>query len=88
MSEQNDTTHGPYLVVPPGGPAGPFYGLVNSRGNVVALQIVGEGNAKFLAASWKMWLQLCVLWNNPAVRDALDDDELSAFEDLMLHEPD
>jgi hypothetical protein len=83
---KSSTTLGPYQVVPPGGPAGPFYGLINERGNVVALQIVGEANARFLAASWEMWQQLVTLWNNPAVLAALDDEQLAAFQQFMINE--
>ena len=44
-------TPGPYIVGEPGGPAGPFWSLVNSKGNVVALQIVSESDAHFLSAA-------------------------------------
>lgn len=84
--EPKGTTFGPYIVVLPGGPAGPFYGLINERGNVVALQIVGEDNAKFLATSWDMWCQLVALWNKPAVLAVLSDEELQAFQLLMIQE--
>lgn len=44
-------TPGPYNTSPPGGPAGPFYGLVNQRGNVVALQIPKREDADLLASA-------------------------------------
>jgi type VI protein secretion system component VasF len=39
------------MVVPKGGPQGPFYGAINSRGNVIALQIVNEPDAKLIVAA-------------------------------------
>lgn len=51
-------TPGPWHIALPGGPQGPFYGLVNSAGNVVATQIVGEANARFITGA-------------PAMADAL-----------------
>jgi hypothetical protein len=53
-------TPGPYIIAPPGGPQGPFYGLVNSAGNVVALQIVGEANANLFKAAPDL-LDVCEL---------------------------
>ncbi len=44
-------TPGPYHVGLPGGPAGPFWSLVNEQGNVVAMQITSAENAALLAAS-------------------------------------
>jgi hypothetical protein len=44
-------TPGPWHIALPGGPQGPFYGLVNSQGNVVATQIVGEANARLIAVA-------------------------------------
>lgn len=36
-----------YLIVPPGGPAGPFYGIVKApEGHVIAMQIRSEKWAK------------------------------------------
>ena len=38
-------TPGPYIIAEPGGPAGPFYGIVNDKGNVVAMQILRRDDA-------------------------------------------
>jgi len=38
-------TPGPYIIAEPGGPAGPFYGLVNDKGTVVAMQILWRDDA-------------------------------------------
>lgn len=46
-----DHTPGPWIVGQPGGPAGPFYSLINQQGNVVALQIVGEADARLCSAA-------------------------------------
>lgn len=45
------TTPGPWNLGRPGGPAGPFWSIVNQQGNVVALQIVNEPDATLCAAS-------------------------------------
>jgi len=44
-------TPGPYIIAEPGGPAGPFYGLVNDKGNVVAMQILRRDDALLLHAA-------------------------------------
>ena len=38
-------TPGPYIIAEPGGPAGPFYGIVNDKGTVVAMQILRRDDA-------------------------------------------
>lgn len=43
-----ESTPGPYSIGQPGGPAGPFWSLVNQRGAVVAMQITSEANARLL----------------------------------------
>ena len=41
-------TPGPWFVGLPGGPAGPFYSLVNSAGNVIAMQIPRKEDARLI----------------------------------------
>lgn len=53
-------TPGPWIIVPPGGPQGPFFGLINSAGNVVATQIVGEVDARLIQRTPEL-LALCDL---------------------------
>lgn len=38
-------TPGPYIIGEPGGPSGPFYSIVNSQGNVVAMQVLNYDDA-------------------------------------------
>lgn len=42
---QEKHTPGPYIIVPPGGPAGPFWGIVSQVGTAVAMQIFSEADA-------------------------------------------
>jgi hypothetical protein len=45
----------PYLIIPPGGPAGPFYGLVKApQGWVIAMQITNEEWAKRIKAGLEL----------------------------------
>jgi len=44
-------TPGPYIIAEPGGPAGPFYGIVNDKGNVVAMQILRRDDALLWVAA-------------------------------------
>jgi hypothetical protein len=44
-------TDGPWHLVSPDGPAGPFWSLVNPQGRVVVLQIANEGDAHLLATA-------------------------------------
>ena len=44
-------TPGPYIIAEPGGPAGPFYGLVNDKGNVIAMQILRRDDAVLWVAA-------------------------------------
>lgn len=81
-------TEGPYIIIPPGGPAGPFYGLMNQKGNIVATQIVGEENAKFLASSWEMWELLISIWGSEAAQMAMPQETLARFDKFMLGEND
>lgn len=37
-----------WILSPPGGPAGPFWGIVTQSGKVIALQIVERENAEIL----------------------------------------
>lgn len=39
-------TPGPYVIGQPGGPAGPFWSIVNQQGTVIAMQITSEADAK------------------------------------------
>lgn len=52
-------TPGPYQIGLPGGPAGPFWSLVNAHGNVVAMQITSAENAALLAAAPDL-LEACI----------------------------
>jgi hypothetical protein len=81
-------TEGPYIIIPPGGPAGPFYGLMNARGNIVATQIAGEENTKFLASSWEMWQLLIAIWESKAAQMAMPYETLKKFDKFMLGEED
>jgi len=47
-------TPGPWNIGLPGGPAGPFWSLVNPQGMVVAMQITSEANARLIAAAPEM----------------------------------
>lgn len=47
---QEKHTPGPYIIAPPGGPAGPFWGIVNYAGTVVAMQIINEADALAIVA--------------------------------------
>jgi hypothetical protein len=47
----NEPTPGPYVIGLPGGPAGPFWSLMNRDGNLVAMQITSEANARLLGAA-------------------------------------
>lgn len=38
-----------WIVGEPGGPAGPFWSVVSSSGRVIAMQILDEGMARFIA---------------------------------------
>ena len=79
-------TPGPYIIIPPGGPAGPFYGLMNAQGNIVATQIVGEDNAAFLASAWEMWQLLIAVWEDRSALAAMSYETLQALERFMLQE--
>lgn len=48
MSEH---TPGPYNIGIPGGPAGPFWTVLNQQGTIVALQVTTEANARLIAAA-------------------------------------
>ncbi len=37
-----------FMLSPPGGPAGPFWGVVSSQGRVVALQIMNREHANLI----------------------------------------
>lgn len=47
---QDKHTPGPYIIAPPGGPAGPFWGIVSQLGTVVAMQIFAEADALAIVA--------------------------------------
>lgn len=81
-------TEGPYIIIPPGGPSGPFYGLMNAKGNIVATQIAGEENAAFLASSWEMWQLLIALWESKGALMLLPYETLEKFDKFMLGEGD
>lgn len=81
-------TEGPYIIIPPGGPAGPFYGLMNAKGNIVATQIVGEENAAFLASSWEMRQLLIAIWESRTTLAVMPTETLKKLEDFMLGEND
>jgi len=51
-------TPGPWNIGLPGGPAGPFWSLVNPQGMVVAMQITSEANARLIAAAPRL-LEAC-----------------------------
>jgi len=61
-------TPGPWNIGLPGGPSGRFWSLVNSEGNVVAMQITSEANARLIAAAPEL-LEACKVfmheWNKP-----------------------
>lgn len=48
-------------MVPPGGPQGPFWGLLNPKGYVVATQIVGEPDARLFARASELLVALQLL---------------------------
>ncbi len=39
-----------YMLSPPGGPAGPFWGVVSQKGRVVALQIIDRPFANLIVS--------------------------------------
>ena len=43
-------TPGPWGTIPPGGPNGPFWGICNRMGNIVAMRLTDrQGDATFIA---------------------------------------
>lgn len=46
-----DHTPGPWTIIPPNGPQGPFHGILSSEGWIVATQVVGAANARLIAAA-------------------------------------
>jgi len=67
MSESKHTP-GPWNIGQPGGPSGLFWSLVNPDGNVVAMQITSEANAKLIAEAPKLFVAL------KTIRDAFWTD--------------
>lgn len=57
MSETS-FTEGPWIVGQPGGPAGPFWSIMNQKGNVVALQVLREEDARLIRTTPDL-LMLC-----------------------------
>lgn len=49
--EKGNYPPGPYVIGQPGGPSGPFWSLVNSQGNVIAMQILSEEAAQLFKAA-------------------------------------
>jgi hypothetical protein len=79
-------TPGPYRIVLPGGPQGPFYGLINPQGRVVALQIPSKDDAEFLANAPRMLNLLQRLWNESSALGALSPELLRDFDRFILNE--
>lgn len=42
---ENNHTPGPYIIALPGGPAGPFWSIINQRGITIAMQITSKEDA-------------------------------------------
>ena len=55
-------TPGPYVVGKPGGPAGPFWSVINQDGNVVAMQITTNDNARLISAAPDLLLSCMEMW--------------------------
>lgn len=49
--DKNNYPPGPYIIGQPGGPAGPFWSLINQQGNVIAMQITSEDAARLFKAA-------------------------------------
>lgn len=43
-------TPGPYVIGLPGGPSGPFWSIVGGQGQIVAMMIPSEANARAIVA--------------------------------------
>lgn len=71
----SDFTPGPYIIAPPGGPQGPFFGLVNGQGNVVATQIVGEANTRLFQAAPELLEALRNLLSECETAWCVEEDE-------------
>lgn len=80
-------TPGPYNIALPGGPAGPFYGLINPQGRVVAMQIPNKGDAEFLASAPHMERLLQRIWEEHAAFVHLMSDETYAALELFILGP-
>lgn len=81
-------TEGPYRIALPGGPAGPFYGLVNPAGRVVAMQIPNKDDAEFLAGAPQMENLLRRIWEEHAVFVHLLSAETYVALELFILGPD
>ena len=75
-------TEGPYIIAEPGGPAGPFYGLVNGSGNVVAMQILRRDDAVFLGAADELLAACEVAATRPSEVQAMMRREGFVIDDL------
>jgi len=75
-------TPGPYIIAEPGGPAGPFYGIVNDKGNVVAMQILRRDDAVLWMAAPDL-LEACeATAARPAAAQAMMRREGFVIDDL------
>ncbi|HXI16214.1 MAG TPA: hypothetical protein VNM48_07570 [Chloroflexota bacterium] len=75
-------TPGPWNLGLPGGPAGPFWSLVNQDGEVVAMQITTEANARLIAAAPDLLAALKALIALKDLKDA--EGKTPAYES---HQP-
>ena len=62
--------------------------ITNPQGRVIAAMVPNQADAEFIcqARDNTYWNQLVILWNKPAVLALLSDEELVAFQKIMIGE--
>ena len=75
-------TPGPYIIAEPGGPAGPFYGIVNDKGNVIAMQILRRDDAVLWVAATDLLAACEVAAARPAEAQEMMRREGFVIDDL------